>query len=188
MNITDFITRLLAHLGVEDSQVEILEEEKYIQVQIKVAEEDSGLLIGYHGETLAALQRLTQLSQRESTDKKIVINVNDYKQHREEQLKEMTERIAQRVLETRQSYLFPFLPANERLIVHSALAEMPEFAELESVSTGEGSNRRLEIRFKEVAGLSGSQNSRVSDEEATEAIAEVEESAAEPAEDNNNQE
>ncbi len=148
MNVTDFITRMLAHLGVEDSQVEVTEEDQYIQVQIRVSEEESGLLIGYHGETLAALQRLTQLSQREATEKKIVLNINDYKQHREEQLKEMTIRIAERVLDTKQSYVFPFLPANERLVVHSALAEMPEFAELESISTGEGSGRRLEIRVK----------------------------------------
>jgi len=148
MNITDFMTRLLAHLGVEDSQVEVAEDDQYINVQIKVSEEESGLLIGYHGETLAALQRLAQLSQRDSTEKKILININDYKQHREEQLKEMTVRIAERVLETRQSYVFPFLPANERLVVHSTLAEMPEFSELESISTGEGSGRRLEIRFK----------------------------------------
>lgn len=148
MNVSDFITRMLAHLGVEDSQVDVEEDDQYIQVQIKVSEEESGLLIGYHGETLAALQRLTQLSQRDSTEKKILININDYKQHREEQLKEMTIRIAERVLDTKQSYVFPFLPANERLVVHSALAEMPEFSELESISTGEGSGRRLEIRFK----------------------------------------
>jgi|GEM_PF-435964 len=149
MNASDFITRMLAHLGVENSQVEMTEDDQYIQIQIKVSEEESGLLIGYHGETLASLQRLTQLSQRESTEKKILLNINDYKQHREEQLKEMTIRIAERVLETKQSYVFPFLPANERLVVHSALAEMADFAELESISTGEGSGRRLEIRVKE---------------------------------------
>ncbi len=148
MNVTDFITRMLAHLGVENSEVNVTEDDQYIQIQIKVSEEESGLLIGYHGETLAALQRLTQLSQRESTEKKIVLNINDYKQHREEQLKEMTIRIAERVLETKQSYVFPFLPANERLVVHSTLSEMPEFSELESISTGEGSSRRLEIRVK----------------------------------------
>src|SRR5471030_633968 len=101
MNISDFITRTLAHLGVENSQVDLTEDDQYIQVQITVSEEESGLLIGYHGETLAALQRLAQLSQRETTEKKIVININDYKQHREEQLKEMTIRVAERVLETK---------------------------------------------------------------------------------------
>ncbi len=174
MNINDFMTRLLAHLGVEDSEVQVEEDDQYINVQIKVSEEESGLLIGYHGETLAALQRLAQLSQRDSTEKKILININDYKQHREEQLKEMTIRIAERVLETRQSYVFPFLPANERLVVHSTLAEMPEFAELESISTGEGSGRRLEIRVRSEESADTEQPTDVSEEtadadEATEA-------------------
>ncbi len=172
MNITDFMNRLLAHLGIENAEVEVVEDEEYLHVQIKVAEEDSGLLIGYHGETLAALQRLAQLSQRDATGKKILINVNDYKQHREEQLKEMTARISERVLDTHQTYVFPFLPANERLVVHSALSSMPEFSELESVSTGEGSGRRLEIRFKDTVSESGSQNSRVSDDEVAEEIVE----------------
>lgn len=149
MTVSDFMTRLLAHLGVDDSEVEVTEDDQFIQVQIKVSEEESGLLIGYHGETLAALQKMAQISQRDTSEKKIIINVNDYKQHREEQLKEMTLRIAQKVLETKQSYIFPFLPANERLVVHSIISESPEFSELESVSFGEGNNRRLEIRLKQ---------------------------------------
>jgi len=49
---------------------------------------------------------------------KVIINVNDYKQRREAQLKESVAHIAARVLETGDEYVFAFLPANERLIVH----------------------------------------------------------------------
>ncbi len=149
MVITDFLTRLLGHMGIEDAQVEVTEEEDKIFVQITSSEEDSGLLIGYHGDVLASLQRVAQLIYRDDQNKKIIVNVNDYKQRREAQLKEMVSRIAARVLESGEEYTFSFLPANERLIVHQTLAENTDFAELESISEGEGSGRRLHIRFKQ---------------------------------------
>jgi spoIIIJ-associated protein len=151
MTTQDLIQRLFAHMGVDTVSVEV-EEGELMTVQINVSEEDSGLLIGYHGETLASLQRIIQLMLKDTLgEKKVVVNVNDYKQRREAQLHELTEKIAQRVLETGKSYMFSFMPANERLIVHQALSQNAEFSELESISTGEGNSRRLEIRIKQAA-------------------------------------
>ena len=149
MVIKDFVQRLLGHMGIDQAQVEVKEEEDKIFVQIIISEEDSGLLIGYHGDVLAALQRITQLIYREDQDKKIIFNVNDYKQRREAQLKEMVARIAERVLESGEEYVFAFLPANERLIVHQTISENEAFINLESISEGEGSTRRLHIRIKQ---------------------------------------
>jgi spoIIIJ-associated protein len=141
----------LGHLGVDDAQIKI-EDGEFYMIQIGVSEEDSGLLIGYHGEALASLQRLLQLMfAAEVGEKKVIVNINDYKQRREAQLREMTEKIADRVLESGRAYLFHPMPANERLIIHTALAEDPRFHELESVSSGEGNNRRLEIRFRQAS-------------------------------------
>jgi len=148
MVIKDFLTRLLGHMGIDQAEVEVTEEDDKAFVQISISEEDSGLLIGYHGDVLASLQRITQLIYRDENDKKIIMNVNDYKQRREAQLKEMVSRIAFRVLESGEEYVFSFLPANERLIVHQTISETPDFAELESVSEGEGGTRRLHIRLK----------------------------------------
>jgi len=149
MLIQEFVQRLLAHMGVEGAEV-VVEESDMIFVQITVSEEESGLLIGYHGEVLASLQKVLQLVYHEhDEDKKIVVNINDYKQRREAQLREMTTKIAQRVLETGQTYIFSFLPANERLVIHKIVVETPEFSRLESVSEGEGNQRRLQIRVKQ---------------------------------------
>jgi spoIIIJ-associated protein len=148
MTLTDFTQRLLAHMGIDNATVTIEEGEPSV-LQISVSEEDSGLLIGYHGETLGSLQKVLQLIYREEYDeKRLVVNINDYKQRREQQLKEIVEKVAQRVLETGNPYIFSFLPANERLIIHQVVSQTPEFSELESVSSGEGHNRRLEIRQK----------------------------------------
>ncbi len=147
MIIQDFTQNLLAHMGLNSASVSVEEQEDLILVQISVSEEDSGLLIGYHGESLAAIQKVLQIIYRkEPEDKKIVVNVNDYKQRRETQLKEMTRNIAQRVGESGKSYIFTYLPANERLIVHQTISE--EFPQLESLSSGEGRERRLEVRLK----------------------------------------
>jgi spoIIIJ-associated protein len=148
MTIQEFLQRLLAHMGIESAEV-VVEEGEFLSVQINVSEEDSGLLIGYHGEVLASLQKLLQsMYRKDESAKRITVNINDYKQRREAQLKEMTSRIAEKVIQSGRSYMFSYLPANERLIVHETISQTPEFEELESVSNGEGSARRLEIRLK----------------------------------------
>jgi spoIIIJ-associated protein len=148
MTTEELVKRVLAHMGIDDAQIEITDGE-FLAITIKVSESDSGLLIGYHGEALASLQRLLQIMlQEKGGDKRVIVNINDYKERREAQIKELTEKIAQRVLESGRSYMFSFMPANERLIIHQFLSENPDFAELESVSSGDGASRRLEIRLK----------------------------------------
>lgn len=159
MLIQEFVQRLLAHMGVENAEVIIEDGEERMIVQINVPEEDSGLLIGYHGEVLASLQKILQIiympkrqdAAEDAAQKRIVVNINDYKERREAQLKELANKIAFRVLETGESYPFSFMPSSERLIIHQTIAENPEFIELESISVGEGNNRRLHIRFKQDA-------------------------------------
>jgi len=152
MNIQEFSQLLLAHMGIEESKVEIDDgDEKFTQVQIAVSEEDSGLLIGYHGESLAAIQKALQLVYgHEEGSKRIVVNVNDYKERRKLQLQEMTQRIAERVLESEQPYTFSYLEASERLIVHETITNDEVFKTLESVSEGEGFQRRLQIRLRSI--------------------------------------
>lgn len=148
MTVQDFTQRLLAHMGVEEAVVEVEEGETTL-VNIKVAEEESGLLIGYHGECLTALQRVLYMAYaREDQDKKFLVNINDYKERRTAQLQEMARNAAERVTESGQPYGFSFLSASERLVVHEFIANTPEFSDLESYSTGDGQRRRLYIRQK----------------------------------------
>jgi len=148
MTIQDFTQRLLAHMGVENAEVEV-EEGDTTLVKISVPEEESGLLIGYHGECITALQRVLYMAfAREDQDRKFLVNVNDYKERRSVQLQEMAKNAAERVAESGQSYGFSFLSASERLVIHEYLANTPEFSGLESVSMGDGPRRRLYIRRK----------------------------------------
>jgi spoIIIJ-associated protein len=150
MTNEELVKRMLAHMGIDESEITVDDTgSEFLSIGIKVSESDSGLLIGYHGEALASLQRLLQIMLQERGEgKRVLVNINDYKERRQAQLKELTEKIAQRVLESGRSYMFSFMPANERLLVHQFLSENADFAELESVSSGDGASRRLEIRLK----------------------------------------
>jgi spoIIIJ-associated protein len=148
MTVQDFTTRLLAHMGVDDVQVEV-EEGETTNVKIVVPEEESGLLIGYHGECLTAIQRVLYMTfSREDQDKKFLVNVNDYKERRTTQLQEMARAAAEKVLSSGQPYMFSFLSPSERLVVHEFIAGTSEFEGLESYSSGEGQRRRLHLRQK----------------------------------------
>lgn len=145
--IIDFTDQLLAHMGVTDIQVHVEETDSFYEVNLATDEQQSGMLIGYHGETIASLQKVLSLVFREKleSDKKIVVNINDYKQKREAAVSTMADRLAERVLETGQPQVLPSLPANERLIVHMMFKDHPE---LQTQSEGEGNQRRLVISLK----------------------------------------
>ena len=144
--ITEYVQDLLSHMGVSGAEVTMEENGEDIFVNIGVSEQESGMLIGHHGETIGALQRMLNIAFREKTeDKRIIVNINDYKQKREEVLKNMANRFAERAIESGQPQYLPFLPANERLIVHVELKDHPEVT---TQSEGEGMQRRLVITPK----------------------------------------
>lgn len=152
MTIETFLSQLAEHCGIspEEIQVTVTEDEEYVRVSIELPEEDSGRFIGFHGETLESIQRVLRLIfQEEHNDKKIIVNINQYRQDRADRLKEITQAIAKKVVETGQPYTFQsFLPAHERYIIHTTLSEIEEGSALESVSEGTGKNRRLTIQKK----------------------------------------
>lgn len=150
MTVETFISQLAEHCGVmsDDITVSIKEDEEYVKVTLELPEEDSGRFIGFHGETLESIQRIVRLVFQEAYgDKKLLLNINHYRQDRADRLKEITESIVATVLETGEPYTFQsFLPAHERFVIHTTISEMPEADQLESVSEGMGKNRRLTIK------------------------------------------
>ena len=141
MTTNDFITQLLAHMGVEDVTVTAQEDDEAQTVGLTVNEQDSGLLIGRHAETIDSLQRVVRLVCQKDGDKPIHVNINDFRERREERVRELARHVAARALESGYPQSLR-LPANERRIVHMELASMPE---VEAVSKGEGSSRVLYI-------------------------------------------
>jgi spoIIIJ-associated protein len=155
MTIETFLTQLCEHCGLaqEDIKLDIDNQEKEIIINLEVPEEDSGIFIGHHGEGIDSIQRILRIIFQDEKDaemdKKITLNINNYREKRTDRLKDLTYSLANKVLETGQPYTFnSYLPAHERFIVHSTLSAEKGFTELESISSGEGRNRILTIQLK----------------------------------------
>ncbi len=122
--------------------------------KLSVNGEESGMLIGHHGDTLDALQYLVNLAvnKREDDGSKgeymnITLDIENYRHKREEALRSLAKRMANKVLKYRRSVVLePMLPY-ERRIIHS------EIQGIEGVSTnsiGIENNRKVVIFLEEV--------------------------------------
>ncbi len=113
---------------------------------IDLAGEDSGLLIGRRGQTLQALQFLVNLIVRKQFEGvRVVLDVENYRQRRELQLRDMATTIAKRVAETNRSITLEPMPPADRRIIHTSLTDHPGVS---TESTGEGEGRKVTIMPK----------------------------------------
>jgi spoIIIJ-associated protein len=95
------------------------------QVTLNLRGDDLGILIGKHGQTLDALQYLTNLAAHRDSDERvrIVIDVEDYRKRREETLARLAHRLADRVkLRGEMVVLEPMSP-HERKVIHTTLQD-----------------------------------------------------------------
>lgn len=117
-------------------------------VVLDIQGRDLGVLIGRRGETLGALQFLVRLIVNHRTRRwyNIVVDVQGYKERREQQLRRLAERMAEQVVATRRSVVLEAMPPYERRIVHLALRDHPKVT---THSIGEGENRRVMIHLRQ---------------------------------------
>jgi spoIIIJ-associated protein len=106
--------------------------------------ENSGILIGYHGETLNAIQLIVNQIVYKNTGEwvKVSVSVGDYLEKREEQLRIMADRAVEAVMSNNKPETLPYLDPNERRFVHLYLEEA---SGVRTESVGEGEDRRLVI-------------------------------------------
>ena len=113
---------------------------------IDLAGEDSGLLIGRRGQTLQALQFLVNLIVRKQFEGvRVVLDVENYRQRRESQLRDMATKVAERVAQTNRSITLEPMPPADRRIIHTSLTDHPGVS---TESTGEGEGRKVTIMPK----------------------------------------
>ena len=117
-------------------------------VSMAVVEGDSmGALIGRRGETLQALQFITQLlvNRRMGHWTRVMLDVEGYRSRRERYLKDTALRAAEKAMRYREPIdLDPMIPS-ERRIVHMTLADHEYVT---THSEGEGDNRRIIVEPK----------------------------------------
>lgn len=146
--IKNTTVELLSKLQVENV-VEVSEEKVDAEVNYKVniQTQETGLLIGHHGDTLNGLQLILGVIMYKKLGSwiHVVVDVGNYRQMREESIKEMVNRIVGEVEATSQPVTLPYLSPLERRIVHMMLSGNLKVV---SESTGEGKDRLLTIRPK----------------------------------------
>jgi spoIIIJ-associated protein len=137
----EVLTELLRLMGLEGT-VEISMGTETSKLNVKGT--DLGVLIGRRGEKLASLQHLVNLivAKREGQWHRIAVDVENYRGRREEQLRDVAERAAKRVVQSGKIIQLEPMPAVERRIVHMALLENPK---VRTQSVGVEPNRRIVV-------------------------------------------
>jgi spoIIIJ-associated protein len=107
--------------------------------------EDLGLLIGRRGSSLAALQYLVNVmvTRRLGSRVLVTIDVEHYHRRREDSLRGLARRMADRVRQSRRPVTLEPMPAAERRIIHLALSEDQNVM---TASVGQGDERKVVIR------------------------------------------
>jgi spoIIIJ-associated protein len=145
----EFVEGLLARIGlVAEVQPRADDGTMYLDVvagESEEDEEDMGLLIGRHGQTLEAVQELTRVVVGHKTGLRcrVIVDVEDYKKRQRARLASKAVEIARRVGRTGREEALDPMNAYERKVVHDAVAGV---AGVESSSRGEDPDRRVVIR------------------------------------------
>ncbi|SFQ25958.1 spoIIIJ-associated protein [Caldicoprobacter faecalis] len=142
--IKEFLSRVLELMGIE-AKIEITEEES--QIMVKLSGQNMGLVIGRRGETLDALQYITNLAvnRNKSDYKRIIIDTEEYRSKREETLRKLAKRLANKVQRTKKSIVLEPMNPYERRIIHSTLQNHPYVT---TYSEGEEPYRKVVIKLK----------------------------------------
>lgn len=123
--------------------IDVEEVGKDVKLQIKG--DSLGMLIGKHGQTLNALQYLTQLIANKTTSqyKNIIVNVGDYRERRHETLVILANKMADKALKTKRAVHLEPMPSFERKIIHAILSENKQ---IETHSEGRDPYRYIVIK------------------------------------------
>lgn len=139
----EFLKGILESLGLEGN-IEVKEDDKFVRYSL--TGENLNDLIGHHGECMLSLSHLMSLVCKTENRKRIVLDVENYREKREESLNALAKRIASKVVKTGRYYKLEPMDASERKIIHTALQDDDRVTTL---SKGEEPHRYLIVFPKE---------------------------------------
>lgn len=133
----DYVEAILSGIGIHGRLESYVDDEGSLEIDI--SGNDCGVAIGRHGETLDAIQYLTNIVANRWMDDflRVIVDVSGYRHRREQRLSRIANKTAEHVLATgRESKLKPMTPA-ERRVIHMTLRDV------EGISTySEGADPR----------------------------------------------
>ncbi|MDH5596603.1 MAG: hypothetical protein OEY44_00745, partial [Candidatus Peregrinibacteria bacterium] len=140
--IKETLEKILEVMKVPFSGVKVQKEgENSYYVSIDTS--SSNLLIGWHGETIAAIQHMLRCllwKQKIDSETQIVVDVDGYKKRQEESVIRLAERKAELAIENQKEIILPPMNPYFRRKVHLHLADKFE-GKVFTESTGEGKDR-----------------------------------------------
>lgn len=143
----DVLEKLLSLMKVSAAvhEKETSSPEGETRIALDITGDDLGILIGRRGQTLFSLQHLIYLivSHQMQARVPIIIDVEGYRERRQEALTQLALRIAESVAASGQSVDLEPMPANERRIIHLALQD---HSVVTTESVGEGEARKVTIK------------------------------------------
>lgn len=142
-----YIKSILEGMGVQDASISSSEDDESVYVQLDCGN-DYGYVIGRRGETLDAIQYLTRLVINKGKDnyKRVSINAGNYREKREETLRELAKKNAARVKRYGRNVCLDPMNPYERRIIHTTIQEIEG---VDSHSIGSESDRRVVITLAE---------------------------------------
>lgn len=143
--IRTFLTGLMEHMG-SAVRVKVYQTEKD-RYKVYLEGEKLGQLIGRRGETLDAIQQLTNYSVNRGSDKRVRVHVDaeNYREKREQSLQNLALKVAGKVVRYRKNVTLEPMNAYERHVIHTALQE---YAHVTTYSTGTDPNRRVVVAYE----------------------------------------
>lgn len=141
----NFIREILDNMNMK-AEIRIKEEKDVLKVSL--VGPDMGVLIGYRGETLDALQYLVSLVVNKDNNqsyKRVILDTENYRSKREETLKRLALKMASTVRRTGKSIKLEPMNPYERRIIHSALQDN---LYVQTFSEGDEPYRRVVVDLK----------------------------------------
>lgn len=140
--IKNTIGKMLDCFNNGETTVDVVEKDENLKIRLGV--DDAGFLIGREGENLRDLELIIRIMLYNSgCDKRISLDINNYKLNQEKQIRDRARDIAKRVLITKEQEEMPNLNSYERRIVHEELSTNPG---IETESSGERVERVLIVK------------------------------------------
>lgn len=144
LRIAGFLTGLLEHMD-SPAAVKVYEEEKGRYKAILEGQK-LGALIGRRGETLDAIQQLTNYAVNHGQNRRVRVHVDceNYREKREESLQRLARKTAGKAVKYRKNMMLEPMNAYERHVIHTALQDVPGVT---TYSTGVDPNRRVIVAY-----------------------------------------
>ena len=143
--IRTFLSGLLEHMDAK-AEVKVYEVEKN-RYKVILEGEKLGALIGRRGETLDAIQQLTNYSINrggESKRARVQIDAENYREKREESLERLAQKVAGKVVKYRRNVTLEPMNAYERHVIQTALQDTQYIT---TFSIGTEPNRRVVVSY-----------------------------------------